>query len=516
VKYQIVHVIHSLTLGGAARTMTATAKYSSMKGPYQHHLVILDHRHSDPSAKEFVSREGITIIPETEMLSALESADLVQVNWWQHPEMDEFLRSSLPPMRLLGWFHCACDKAPQVLTDELVALFDRVIGGSSYTYQAPSIWRLPTEERIRKTGYVIGGADFSRLREVGSLPHDGFRIGYVGTVNPVKMYNRFVELHEGLKIPGAKVVVCGGDHHLILADRAEKLNLGALFDFRGYVEDIEKVLRSCDVYGYPLCEDTYAASELNLQEAMFLGLPAVVFPHGGLKTLVINEYNGLVVNSEREYRSALEYLFHNPAERKRLGENAAHFARRMLGAELNAPKLNRFYEELLREPKRNRKWTGYSAPGQPGKSVLGYERFLESLGEFSGLFDAILHAKELTEIIEAEVRLLHLSPLMTYAGVCNYRSAFPEDWRLNLWSGLALYGNDEGHKGAPLIIEAVKLGVTPFPERAFGYLACIAESYDDSELRESCLAELPPGFPYQEVRELFANSLATRPSKRPL
>lgn len=515
-KYKIVQVIHSLTVGGAARTMTATAKYSSLKGPYQHSLVILDHKHSDPRAKEFVTKEGLSLVPENSMLPALAEADIVQVNWWQHPQMDDFLRSALPPMRLLGWFHCACDSAPQVLTDELVQLFDRVIGGSSYTYQAPSIWRLSTEERLNKAGYVVGGADFSRLRRTERIPHKGFRIGYVGTVNPVKMYNRFVELHDGLSIPAAKVVVCGGDHHLILQDRADQMGLGELFEFMGYIEDIERVLSSCDVYGYPLCQDTYAASELNLQEAMYLGLPVVAFPHGGLKTLVVNDYNGLVVKTEREYRQALEYLFHNPAERQRLGGNAAHFASNMFGAEFNAPKLNSFYESLLKEPKRERKWPGYLDPGIPEKPALGHERFIESLGEYSSPFRDILSATSFSEIVRAESQLLHSTPLMTNAGICNYLAAFPEDARLNLWAGISLYGNDEGHRGAPLILEALKLGVDPYPERAFSYLAIIADSYGDDELKESCLAQLPTGFPHQEIKELFAISLASRPSKRPL
>lgn len=518
----VVNIIHSLTFGGAARTMIATAKHSMKAGDVRHSLVMLDLQNTDPRAAAFALEEGLhlpTARNREELLQVLESADIVQVNWWQHPEMDEFLRSALPPMRLLGWFHCACDQAPQVLTDDLVALFDRIIGGSSYTYFAPALWRLSTEERLRKGGYVVGGADFSRLEHFQKLPHTGFRVGYIGTVNPVKMYGRYLEMHQGIEIPGFQAIVCGGDHHLILKKRAAELGLGELFDFRGYVDDVSSVLAECDAYGYPLCPDTYAASELNLQEVMYAGIPSVVFPHGGLKTLVIHDFNGLVVHTEREYREALRFLAENPAERERLGRNAAYYAREVFGAERNAEKMNDYYRSLMTEPKRTRAWRGYAAPGVPSRPVQGHERFLESLGEHTAPFQSALTASSLKEIIEAEAKILHSSPLMTLGSLLPYCGAFPEDPYLSLWGGLALLGIDRGSEGAQYLLQAHQLGLPSHPERIFAYMAIIAEQYDDDGLRMTSLERVrleAPTFPYEELRALFATSLATRPSKRPL
>jgi len=520
---EIVHIIHSLTFGGAARTMIATAKYSAMLGPFRHSLIMLDLKNSDPRAAEFALREGMQLPVarnREEILAILEQADIVQVNWWQHPEMDEFLRSALPPIRLLGWFHCACDAAPQVLTDDLVSVFDRVLGGSSYTYFAPSIWRLPTEERLRKTGFVVGGTDFQRLENLPqAAARSSFDVGYVGTVNPTKMYGRFVEMHAGIKIPNFKAVVCGGDQHLILADRAAALGLTALFDFKGYVSNIPEILSALDVYGYPLCPETYAASELNVQEAMYAGIPVVAFPHGGLKTLIIDDFNGLLVTSEQEYREALEYLYQNPEERVRLGRNAASFAREMFGAERNAPEMNRHYESLLKEPKRIRTWPGYSAPGIPTQPVIGYQRFLESLGEFTSPFRETLAAQTLEDLIASEAKILHSTELMTQAGILNYNGAFSGDPLLSLWSGLALLGVGRGYDGAKYLFNAHSLGLPSFPERAFAYLAFLAAQEGDKDLESIALENLyslSPDFPYEAVSALFASSLASRPSNLPL
>ncbi len=498
----VANIIHSLTLGGAARTMIATAKYTRALGEVRHSLCMLDLKHSDPQAIEFALNEGMEIPAVTnreQLFNFLQSADIVQVNWWQHPDMDDFFRSNLPPMRLLGWFHCASDRAPQLLTDELVSICDLTLGGSSYTYFAPAIWRLSPEERLRKTDYVVGGADFSRLPDLSPIPHEGYRIGYIGTVNPVKMYRRFVPLHLGLDIPEAKVVVCGGDRHLILQEEAESLGLSYLFDFKGYVEDINPILRQLDVYGYPLCDDTYAASELNLQEAMYAGLPAVVFPHGGLKTLVVNEFNGLVVHSEIEYREALRYLYHHPEERKRMGQNAALFARQMFGAENHAPKMLRMYERLMQQEKRERRWPGYTAQdsstivssvGQPSTPVIGSRRFIESLGDQGAHFEASYKGASLEAILKAEAQIMESSELMTFGGIFPYKGCFPSDPHLALWVGIALLGLGKGCEGAPHLLEAYTLGLPSDQWRVFWYLLLISKRFSDEELNRMALKNL--------------------------
>ncbi|MEH1912091.1 glycosyltransferase [Nostoc sp.] len=68
-------------------------------------------------------------------------------------------------------------------------------------------------------------------------------------------------------------------------------------------------------------------------------------------------YTGLVVNSELEYSQALEYLYHNPQERLRLGKNAKQYAEQIFGAENAAKQLNPIYHRLMETPKRTRQWS---------------------------------------------------------------------------------------------------------------------------------------------------------------
>ena len=88
----------------------------------------------------------------------------------------------------------------------------------------------------------------------------------------------------------------------------------ARFEIFDYVEDIRRVLARLDVFGYPLCEDNYSASELVLQEVMYAGIPSVVLPFGGAAYLIVHGETGLVAEDEREYARAIEFLYRHPDE----------------------------------------------------------------------------------------------------------------------------------------------------------------------------------------------------------
>lgn len=473
-KTQVLHIIHSLTAGGAARTMIATAKYSAELGPFQHKLAILDLTHTDPAAARFAIDEGMELAIARnldEIRHEMELADIVQVNWWQHPEMDLFLRSALPECRLLGWLHVAGDKAPQVITSELVEQLDLALGGSEYSWHAPGIQAIPEPLRSQKTGFVVGGADFARLDGLAPRAHAGFNVGYIGTVNFVKMHPDYLALHGGIEIPGLRVVVCGGDLQNQLTEEAAQHGWGETFDFRGYVGDIRPVLEELDVYGYPLCLDTYAASELNLQEAMFAGIPPVVFPHGGIQLLVKHNETGLVVHSNQEYRDAIAYLYNNPSERLRLGANAAEYSKRHFGARSNAPKMNQYYAQLLQQPKRARRWRGYELAGVLPEGVTGLEVFLESLGNLAPEFLESLHPSSLQSAIRADELIVHSSQLMRLAATLPYRATFPDSAELAMWGGLSLFREQHFAEAAQYLLFALQSHQIKYPERLFWYLA---------------------------------------------
>ncbi|MCW5983239.1 MAG: glycosyltransferase family 4 protein [Bryobacteraceae bacterium] len=411
----LLHIIRRQTGGGAARAMWTMAQCSTGDGSY---------RHEFRSLLPADSRDALLV--------AMEHADIVVIHFWNTPELYAFLRSDLPPARLLLMPHIGGLHAPHVVTPELAGFADFVLAVSPFTFRLPALQRLPPE----RVGMCLSPADFSRLAGIRRRPHRAFNVGYVGTLSPVKMHPNFVAMSARIRVPNARFIVCGSPAgaRRLLRDAAES-EAAARFDFRGYVDQIGPVMAELDVLGYPLCEDNYSTSDLSVQEAMFLGVPPVIFPHGGAAELVRHNRTGLIVHSEREYSEAVERLYHDPAERRRLGRAARAYARRHFGAGKASLPLQAIYRRMLAWPKRARRLN--DAP----PSASGAELFAASVGDSAPQFRASLSAHDPSELLAADLRIAASSPVLQdegSGGVFHYRNFCPRDEMLRLWSGLIL------------------------------------------------------------------------------
>jgi len=467
---RVVHLLDSVTVGGGARSVLNLARASARLGPFAHEVVCL--RPASPEGLRLAREAGVPVagdVPLAEVAGRIAGADIVQVNYWNHPLLNRLLHMPLPPMRLVVWFHVAGDVAPQVAVPELVRFADVAVACSPYTSGLPAFAGLPAG----RAAMIYPPADLVRAHGVRPRPHRTFNVGYIGTVDFVKMHPDFVGMSAGIDVPGLRVVVCGAPStspETIDVLRARAAALGRLdaFEFRGYVEDIRPVLAELDVYGYPLCDATYACSELNLQEVMYAGIPPVIFPYGGARSLVQHGQTGLVVRNAAEYRAAIEHLHRHPGERRRLGRNARRFARGRLGARNAALQMHRVYEDLLAGPKRPRTW-----PGEDGAS--GARLFAEALGRHGEPFRTSLESGDEEEVLAAERRIGELavtSQMMRTAGygsVRHYLRFAPDDAHLRLWAGLLLERDGQFEAAVRELSEAVRLGAGE--PRVHGYLA---------------------------------------------
>ncbi|MFM6003613.1 MAG: glycosyl transferase, partial [Sphaerospermopsis kisseleviana] len=272
---KVLHIIDFLFLGGAARSMIAISKYSSrLDEQLQHQVISL--KQADSSAVELAELGGMKFIDPIDVIARnqlIAEADLVHIHYWNNPQMFSFLQSELPPTRLIIWFHVSGDSAPQVITRDLINYADFAIPCNPHSYELPVVRQLAPEIRQKKVGMVYDAADFDRVQNIQPKPHDTFNVGYMGALAFSKMHPNYISMSAKANIPGVQFILCGGGNIELLQKQASELDALAKFDFRGFVEDISSVIAEFDVYGYPLCEDTYAAAELNLQEVMYAGIP---------------------------------------------------------------------------------------------------------------------------------------------------------------------------------------------------------------------------------------------------
>lgn len=494
----ILHLFSQVSLGGACRAAVALAKYSSRLDGHRHVIGQLSAARLDPEFVKFALHEGIEVLPHCtpeELSSCIAAVDIVQLSWWNAPMNYEFIKRPLPPTRLVSWFHIGGHTPPHEIFDDVADFFDLSVACSPLTLDTPALKRLTQASNGARTGMAYGAADFERVANITPKPHAGFNIGYIGTVDYLKMHPDYIALSAQVQIPGVQFVVCGSGGHLEdLKTKAAALGISNRFKFRGYVKDIRPVLAEMDVYGYPLCEETYAAAEVNLQEVMFCGIPPVVFPYGGLKYLVEHNVTGLLVHSAAEYKQALEYLYHNPEERRRLGENARQYARSVFGAENAAKAFSPLYSRLLSQSKRARQIWQPERPNESGASL-----FIQSLGSAAQPFLTSYTAdpQSCATLIAAEHEIAHSSQVIISNGILQYAKHFTADPYLQLWAGIALLEQQQWENAANHMVAAINAGLPAW--RGWWYIAQLMQAVGDIQCAREMLERVRNEVPHFEA-----------------
>jgi len=281
---------------------------------------------------------------------------------------------------------------------------------------------------------IFSCAGIAHVASAQPLPHQGFRIGYVGTVDYCKMHPRFIQMSVAADIPEAHFVVCGGPNEVGIRQEAIRAGVAERFDFLGQVSDVAARLATFDVFGYPLAPYHYGTGEQALIEALAVGIPPVVLGNGAEQYIVQDGVTGLVAKDERAYSRALEQLHRQPELRRTLSENARRAARATYTIESLTSSWSALYRESLKRRKRSRSWPG-SCEGRP----TGAEIFLASLGEYGDDYAESMVHEANCAVIDADARIADGSELFrskTRGSVFHYQSFFPHDPWLNFWCGL--------------------------------------------------------------------------------
>lgn len=393
---------------------------------------------SEPAAEQWAQEAGISVLRHNDggaIADALAGADLVHLGAWNTPELYAWLASPLPPMRLVMSLHINGEFPSQVATFALLNAADWLVAATPHSLTLPSF-----REQIRtRAERVHAIPDTTILPETEPIatPHTGIRVGYAGTVDFVKMHPRFVELCARAASPDVTFPVAGSGNAFKTLKKQSANVPNARFEFLGYLTQVREFLATCDIFGYPLVRETYAAGELIVQEAMWLGVPPIVLAVGGLPYLVQHNETGMVAQDENEYSEMLKHLIANRSERIRLGANARAFARQNLGAHRAAPALRDVYARAMNEPKQSRSPLAMLT----GTRSQGAAALIRAFGEWGEPFRVSLEDADYGAIRHAEARIAAASPLEASAsagGILDYRLHYPNDPFLRLWAGLTL------------------------------------------------------------------------------
>lgn len=432
---RILHVTPHLG-GGVGTVLRGYLSYSTRSEGLHHSVCCLER--ANDRARQWAAGERIPLADglgaaSEALLEAISAADVTVLHWWNHPLLfDLLVNLELPAARVILWSHVAGHTAPQVFTSRLVDYPDLFVLATAFSYRVPVLAALPAARREARVRVVHSNGGVGQVAGVRPAPHEGFRVGYVGTVDYCKLHREFVRMSAASEIPGVEFVVCGGDREDEVRREAERLGVAGRFRFLGRVDDVPDRLAGFDVFGYPLDRRHFGTGEQALLEAMAAGVPPVVLSGGAEEQIVEHEVTGLVVDGVEAYPRALERLHRDAALRLRLADETRRRTRRDYAIERTAAAWRALYDEVLAEPKRRRRWRGVPATGPVGGSDL----FLESLGEAAADFSASRDGPGTSSTEERIAALPYRHRTPTRGTVFHYRRFFPDDADLNRWCAL--------------------------------------------------------------------------------
>lgn len=376
------------------------------------------------------------------IIAAIAEAAIVLIHWWNHPLLYAFLvRETLLPARIILWSHISGFHAPYVFNYPVLHYPDLFVFTTPISMEVPEVKSLPDlRHEALRTIWSTGGIE--HVVDIQPKPHAGFKIGYIGTVDYCKMHPNFLKMSSDIRVPDAQFIVCGGPSERQIREESQRYGTGNQFIFTGQVDDIAHHLSEFDVFGYPLAPYHYGTCEQSLSESMAAGVPPVVLANRTERYMVEDGVTGIVAADEEAYARAIEELYQRPELRQRLSSNARETARRRFSMEQMVTQWENVFNEALALPKTARRWTGKCQ----GKTASPAQIFLESLGEYGGVFSQSFHARNSYDLDNIREQLLNLydsSPLWkarTRGTPCHYHYFFPEDRFLKFWCNPAEIG----------------------------------------------------------------------------
>jgi glycosyltransferase involved in cell wall biosynthesis len=449
----LVHVIPNLGPGGPTRSLTTFVEWSTRNRPTVSHRILP----LEPRVYPFLAIRlrgcGADILQHldaAQIEETLERADVVLLHFWNTPPLWLLLAQRTPPMRLVIWTKILGDRPPQRLNANLLGC----AAGLALTAGAPP-HLLPQFEHAP---VVPGLIQTNRIKGLVRLPHEGFRVDYVGTTNSGKLDPSIFSIMSNLEIPDVTVRIFGGALEPAMAQAHAAMPDPSRVRICGFNENIAGVFATTDVFAYPMAEDSYGSSDIALQEAMLAGLPVVIYAHRGPSRFVENEKTGLVVSSPAQFTAAIERLYRDPELRIALGAAARTYAEAEFGSHKHVMRLAGVIEAASTTPKRPLFECGRTSIDLARLSPAGL--FLVSQGwQEDEAADAVAAwATDADNRLSAFAETANDAFYKVEGGVMHWRNHQPNDPLLRVWSGYWLRRTGRDREATDEFDAALNLG----------------------------------------------------------
>lgn len=234
--------------GGLTRVLLSTMKHAKKYSPeIAHEIVTFQDIDLETQSLFSQFKNQLFIKKSDEFIAAkIEHADVLQIEWWNHPLIYNFLHSSkLPAARVLICSHVSGLFRPQIITQNVVQFAD-VFLAVTWATENHNLFKNSSESTLtNKIKFIRFPIDIDRF-EVHKSENNRFNIGYTGTVNYSKLHRDFLRMCSKARIDNARFIVCGHDENNSI-EREAQLYDPNIFEFVGQVKDVSPILAKLDI-----------------------------------------------------------------------------------------------------------------------------------------------------------------------------------------------------------------------------------------------------------------------------
>lgn len=417
--------------GGAGKAIAGLL--CNTEGDFEHSIILLE----SPKEQRYVQicrDAGIAVIfydenNDSTVFEILSNADIVVINWWNHPAMSFFMNRVLAKIqnRWIFWFHingCSYPYIPYQLLEEAQG----ILFTTNYSLENP-LWSRTEKENISaKAGLVLGMGDFlpEKIAPKDNYSSEEIKVGYVGTVSYAKMHCDYLTYIERIQkeIPNVRFLFVGECDNSIETEIKQR-NLQNIVECVGKVEDVYPFYRDMDVLLYLLNADNYGTTENVLLEAMAVGLPIIVYDNPIERNIIEDKVCGYVAHSEDEVIQIVKCMSSHEAVRESIGRSAREAVLHRYSLQENLQRYTKTLIDVLHKDK-----TIFPFPRAIG--ATSFEWFLSFTGKER---DKFLFLAEEGNDCEKEEEMIKGLPKI-YVGknkssVFHFQNYYTEDESLN-------------------------------------------------------------------------------------
>jgi glycosyltransferase involved in cell wall biosynthesis len=195
---------------------------------------------------------------------------------------------------------------------------------------------------------VVSRLTAAEAKQRLAIPADCAVVGTAGRLDPIKRLDIFLAAAQqiGNTLPKTRFVIAGdGTEASRLHDQAASLGLSERVLFLGHRDDIYDVIRAMDIF--VLCSD-HEGLPMSLLETLYLGVPVVARPVGGIAEVIQDSLSGVWVPSAEpaDLASACISLLRDHSRRNSIALAGVAVVEKEFTARLSAERTAALYRSL--------------------------------------------------------------------------------------------------------------------------------------------------------------------------